>query len=116
DVSDGLSIDLARLARESRCGAILQSDVVPIADDAQRLAEKLADGSTPLEHALGDGEDFELILAVPPEEAERMLAEQPLDVPLTSIGEFIPEQGLWQVDARGRELPLLPSGYQHEFD
>lgn len=116
DVSDGLSIDLARLARESGCGAILQSDVVPIADDAHRLAEKLADGSTPLEHALGDGEDFELILAVPPEEAERMVAEQPLDVPLTSIGEFIPEQGLWQVDARGRELPLLPSGYQHEFD
>jgi len=116
DVSDGLSIDLARLARESGCGAILQSDAVPVADDAHRLAEKLADGSTPLEHALGDGEDFELILAVPPDEAERILAEQPLDVPLSSIGEFIREPGLWQVDARGRELPLLPRGYQHEFD
>lgn len=116
DVSDGLSIDLARLARESGCGAILQADAVPVADDAHRLAKTLADGSTPLEHALGDGEDFELILAVPPDEAERMLAEQPLDVPLTSIGEFIREPGLWQVDALGRELPLLPRGYQHEFD
>jgi thiamine-monophosphate kinase len=116
DVSDGLSIDLARLARESGCGAILQADAVPVADDAHRLVEKLADGSTPLEHALSDGEDFELVLAVPPDEAARMLADQPLDVPLTSIGEFIREPGLWQVDARGRELPLLPRGYQHEFD
>jgi thiamine-monophosphate kinase len=116
DVSDGLSIDLSRLARESGCGAILQAGAVPVADDAHRLVEKLSDGSTPLEHALGDGEDFELVLAVPPDEAARMLADQPLDVPLTSIGEFIREPGLWQVDARGRELPLLPRGYQHEFD
>lgn len=116
DASDGLSIDLARLARESGCGAILQTDAVPVADDAHRLVEKLGDGSTPLEHALGDGEDFELILAVSPDESERMLAEQPLDVPLASIGEFIREPGLWQVDATGRELPLVPRGYQHEFD
>ena len=69
DVSDGLSLDLAHLVEESRCGAVLDLDAVPIADDARRLAEQLADGSTPLDHALGDGEDFELILAVPPDEA-----------------------------------------------
>lgn len=116
DVSDGLSIDLAHLARESGCGALLQTEAVPVAKDARRLAEKLADGSTPLEHALGDGEDFELILAVPPAEAERMLAEQPLEVPLASIGRFIPEPGLWREDARGERVPLVPRGYQHEFD
>ena len=116
DVSDGLSIDVAHLAEESGCGAMLRTDAVPIADDARRLAEKLDDGSTPLDHALGDGEDFELALAVPPEEAERMLAEQPLDVPLTSIGRFVPEPGLWQADAKGRRAPLAPRGYQHRFD
>jgi thiamine-monophosphate kinase len=116
DCSDGLSIDLAHLAGESGCGAVLQPDAVPIADDAHRLAEKLADGSTPLDHALCDGEDFELILAVPPGDADRMLAEQPLDVPLTAIGQFIPQRGLWQVDAGGHHVPLAPSGFQHEFD
>ncbi len=60
DVSDGLSLDLAHILEESRCGAVLDADAVPIAADARRLAEKLADGSTPLDHALGDGEDFEL--------------------------------------------------------
>ncbi len=116
DASDGLSIDLARLAGESGCGAVLDLGAVPVAGDARRLAEKLADGSTPLDHALGDGEDFELILAVPPDAADRMLAEQPLAVPLTVIGEFVAERGLWQIGAGGRRLPLAPRGYEHEFE
>ena len=66
DISDGLSLDLAHILEESGCGAVVRADAVPVSDDARRLAEKLADGSTPLDHALGDGEDFELILAVPP--------------------------------------------------
>jgi len=115
DVSDGLSIDLARLAAESGCGAVLDPRAVPISPDARRLAERLADGSTSLDHALSDGEDFELLLAVPPDQAEKMLAEQPLGVPLAGIGEFVAEPGLWQIDAAGRRLPLVPKGYQHEF-
>ena len=87
-----------------------------MAEDARRLADKLADGSTPLDHALSDGEDFELILAVPPGDADRMLAEQPLGVPLTAIGQFVAEPGLWQVDDEGNRVPLVPRGYQHEFD
>jgi thiamine-monophosphate kinase len=113
DVSDGLSMDLAHVADESGCGAAIWPHAVPIADDARRLAERLSDGSTPLDHALGDGEDFELVLAVPPEEADRMLAERPLTIPLTVIGEFVPERGLWQADAAGRRSPLTPRGYQH---
>ena len=116
DVSDGLSIDLFRLTEESGCGALVDTTDVPVADDAHRLAEELADGSTPLDHALGDGEDFELILAVPPEEADRMLAEQPLDVPLTAIGRFISESGLWQTHPSCGRAPLVPRGFLHEFD
>ena len=113
DVSDGLSCDLAHILEESRCGAILDIDRIPIAADARRLAEKLADGSTALDHALGDGEDFELILAAPPTEACRMLAEQPLDVLLTDIGEFTAEPGLWQRNAAGERHPLTPRGWEH---
>ena len=116
DVSDGLSLDLAHVAEESGCGALVRIDQVPIAEDARRLAAQLADGSTALDHAMGDGEDFELILAAPREEVERMLAEQPLEVPLTVIGEFIAEPGVWQAGADGLRLPLVPRGWQHEFD
>jgi len=53
DVSDGLSIDLAHIVEESNCGAVLETANIPIHDDARRLAEQRADGSSPLDHALG---------------------------------------------------------------
>ena len=113
DVSDGLSLDLLRLTQESGCGAVLDLSAVPIAADAYRLADRRGGGATPLDHALGDGEDFELLLAVPSEEAERLVAEQPLEVSLTRIGHFIEGAGLWTSDATGRRCPLAPRGYQH---
>ncbi len=112
DISDGLSLDLSRLATESRCGAVLQAAAIPIADAAQRLARQRADGVSPLAHALADGEDFELLLAAPPDEAQRMVAEQPLGIPLTDIGHFVPDAGLWLHDATGRH-PLAPCGWEH---
>jgi thiamine-monophosphate kinase len=116
DVSDGLSLDLARLAAESGSAARLQLDRIPLSPAAHELVKQRADGKTALEHALSDGEDFELILAVPPAAAEQMLREQPLDVPLTVIGEFIAGAGLIAVDASGIERPLEPRGFEHELD
>lgn len=113
DISDGLSLDLAHLADESRCGALLRVTDVPIHDDARRLSRGQGSGPTPLEHALGDGEDFELLLAVSPTDAEALLARQPLGVPLTNIGEIIAEPGLWQIDARGARRELVPRGWEH---
>ncbi|MEN6405848.1 MAG: thiamine-phosphate kinase [Thermoguttaceae bacterium] len=113
DVSDGLSLDLSRVLEESRCGATIWADAVPVSDDARRLAERKNDGSTALDHALGDGEDFELLLAVPPGDAERMLADQPLaGVRLSELGEFTAEPGLWIRDHEGRR-PLEPRGWEH---
>jgi thiamine-monophosphate kinase len=116
DVSDGLSLDLARLCAESDCGAVIEAGQVPVSPDAGRLAASSADGLTALDHALGDGEDFELILAAPPGEAERMIAEQPCNVRLTRIGRFVSEHGLKLAEPGGRQMLLTPRGFQHEFD
>jgi thiamine-monophosphate kinase len=113
DVSDGLSLDLSRLCQASGCGALVDLARVPIAVAAHELSRTLGDGQTPLDHALCDGEDFELLLAVPPEAAQRMIAEQPLDVPLTIIGQFVTEPGLWHIAPTGQRTPLPPRGYLH---
>ncbi len=115
DISDGLSVDLSHLVEESRCGAVLHTANVPIHPDASILAKQQPEMGTALDHALGDGEDFELLLAVPPADAKVLLDDQPLDVPLTDIGEFIAERGMWRIDAQGERSELSPRGWQHEF-
>jgi thiamine-monophosphate kinase len=116
DISDGLSIDLAHLAQESGCGVVVDLDTVPVADAAEELAEQTGDGRTALDHALSDGEDFELLLAAAPEVAARMVAEQPLEVSITDIGEFVAERGLWQTDKSNGRRELTPRGWEHKFD
>ncbi len=113
DISDGLAIDLARLAEASECGAVIELAQVPVSPAAKQLAATPGDARTPLEHALSDGEDFELLLAVPQATAERLVAEQPLEIPLTRIGQCITQPGLWQQDADGQRRPLPPVGFVH---
>jgi thiamine-monophosphate kinase len=114
DVSDGLSLDLSRICEESGCGAVIELDAIPISAAARELSARQPERS-PLDRALADGEDFELILAVAPDEAERLVGLQPLDVPLARIGEFVPDKGLWR-RAEGGLAPLAPRGYEHRFD
>ncbi|MDZ4656721.1 MAG: thiamine-phosphate kinase [Bythopirellula sp.] len=113
DISDGLAIDAARLAQASGCGIVLDPTLIPIADAACRLSER--DGRSPLEHALSDGEDFELLLAVPTDAAREILSAQPLAIPITRIGEVIAEPGLWQLIS-GKRQPLEPKGYEHQAE
>ena len=67
---------------------------------------------SPLERALGDGEDFELLLAVPPIAATALIAAQPLATELTKIGTFIETPGLWQGTDELRRLPV--TGFEHQ--
>ncbi len=113
DVSDGLSLDLHRICLASRCGAVLDLANIPVSQAAVELARQ--DGKSALEHALSDGEDFELLLAVPPEEARRIVADQAVGVKVTDIGEFVAENGFWSCTAGEAKSPLVPKGYQHEL-
>lgn len=112
DISDGLALDASRLAAASGCGVALDLVNLPISVDAFKASE--ASGRSPEEHALGDGEDFELLLAVPAGVAEEILELQPCSVPLTCIGEFVSEPGLWRRTASGERDVLPPYGYLHE--
>lgn len=115
DISDGLLLDLSRLVAESGCAAELNLQSVPVAGDAEVLSRQPGDGRTPLDHALADGEDFELLLAVPAEEAARLLAMQPLPVALCDIGAIVAGDGLWAAEADGSRRRLEPRGYQHHL-
>ncbi len=110
DISDGLAADVAHLCDESGCGAVLHAAAIPIADAARAMNDE----RTPLEHALGDGEDFELIFAVAPGDAETLLQTPPV-TGLSLIGECVVERELWLVE-NGQRRPLPPLGYVHNLE
>ena len=108
DVSDGLAADVFHLCEESGCGAVLQADAIPITDAARAMH----DGRSALDHALGDGEDFELVFAAAPEDGLRLLET---GVPLARIGAFVAEKGLW-LEEKGERRALPPRGYVHALE
>jgi thiamine-monophosphate kinase len=108
DVSDGLAADLNHILTESGCGAVLTAEGIPIHREAVELAKRT--GKTSLEHALGDGEDFELVFTVTAADGVKLSANPP--VPIWKIGECVPEQGLWLIE-NGVKRPLAPTGWQH---
>ncbi len=108
DLSDGLAADVSHICTESRCGAVLRAEAIPLTPEAHQMK----DGQSPLEHALVDGEDFELVLAVAPADGRELLQRQPVEgIRLVHIGECV-DQGLW-LEEHGTRRPLEPRGYVH---
>lgn len=112
DLSDGLATDLRKLGAASGCGAEIDAGSIPVSNVARQLAST---ERSALDRALGDGEDFELLFTASPEVANRMVADQPLEIPITQIGKCLSSPGFWlnQNGDRG-ELPTL--GYEHGGD
>lgn len=122
DISDGLALDLSRLCRESGVGAEIEAAAVPVAAAARELAVET--GKTPLAHALTDGEDFELLLALPAAGWELFAASgertsKPAGTdggaPFTRIGRIVEGSEIALLGKDGRRSPLAPEGYEHQW-
>ncbi|WP_165249729.1 thiamine-phosphate kinase [Paludisphaera soli] len=112
DLSDGLSSDLGHILEESGgLGAALDAEAVPIHDDA--IDHSRADGVPALDHALNDGEDFELCFTVPADAADALAARPPDGVWLRRIGAIVAEPGLRLRGADGRTWAIEGRGFDH---
>jgi thiamine-monophosphate kinase len=112
DISDGLSSDLGHILKESGgLGAILDLAAIPIHPDAFELSKR--DGTPALDHALNDGEDFELCLVVAADDAAQLLAAPPAPAQLFRVGTVTDVPGLLLRGPDGHERPILPMGFDH---
>jgi len=110
DSSDGLSTDLARLARASGCGATVEAvPVHPAAEAVARLA-----GDDPSSYALEGGEDFELLVAIAPRAFAHLSRRYALafGTPLLRIGRLDAMPGI-RLRETGLARELVSAGYDH---
>ncbi|TVR53779.1 MAG: thiamine-phosphate kinase [Puniceicoccaceae bacterium] len=98
DVSDGLGKDLPALL-PAACRAVVDASALPVALAAHRQAAR--DRRSPLDHAVNDGEDYELLFAVAPGAAARRLESawaKAFTTRLSRIG---------RIEAAGRSDPRI---------
>jgi thiamine-monophosphate kinase len=103
DLSDGLSTDLAHLCEESRVGAEIEREAIPLAH--------LGKPAKPVDPilALNGGEDYELLFtARPGMRVPRRIA----GIPVTPIGRITSDPQILLI-TRGKPVDLPPKGWQH---
>ncbi|HTV97580.1 MAG TPA: thiamine-phosphate kinase [Steroidobacteraceae bacterium] len=109
DLSDGLAGDLPKLAAASGLGARIDVGRLPLS----RALQSLAHPDQARDFALGGGDDYELLLAVPPRRFEALAARaRELNLTLSAIGELRRGNALeWTLGA----APFVPrvQGYAH---
>ncbi len=113
DVSDGLLQDLGHITKQSRVGAAIFSDWIPVSKDAVTLSKKSR--KKPIEHALTDGEDFELLFTASP----KVLSKIPNligKIPVTCIGEVVDVKkgiNVFPSPVDTRKIKISKKGYNH---
>ncbi len=110
DVSDGLVGDLAKMMAASATGARLDAGAVPLSPAAARA---LAIDPGLRERILTGGDDYEILLACPPDRLAALRGDAAAaDVPLTVIGEVVESTDVvWT--AEGRVLSFPSGRFEH---
>jgi thiamine-monophosphate kinase len=107
DLSDGLGGDARHLAKASGVKLRIDAAVLPLAPGLAEVAA--AAGRDPLELAASGGEDYELLVALPPERLEAATAAVEGHGGLTQIGEAVAGEGV-EIRLPGGGL-LEPRGF-----
>ncbi len=109
DISDGLAVDLAHVLDASHQGAEIDERALRavIHPDAERLAQQ--DGGTAIEHALHDGEDFELLVVLPAD-VKPAACEH---LGLLPLGRVIDGDELVLLTTDGKRRPIERRGWEH---
>ncbi len=108
DISDGLVQDLGHLCRLGGVAAEIDSPLVPLSQPARAL------GPSCLSRCLTGGDDYELLLAVPPDREDRLAAAARFGILLTRIGRFVPGPPEVRVlGPDGKPMPFARAGWSH---
>ncbi len=106
DVSDGLVQDLGHMCKGAGLSAVIRAGLVPVSPAAA------ACGEAALEARLTGGDDYELLLAVPPGQGEALRAACG-DLRVTKIGMFQAGNGVHVLNDSGAMMQFTKPGWRH---
>jgi thiamine-monophosphate kinase len=112
DISDGLVKDFDRLCRASSVGGEIDATAVPLSAAARAV---VAAGGATLADLITGGEDYEVLAAIAPHEAEKFeAAAAAAGTPVTRIGSIVGGgQRLSVHDGSGRAMAFTRTGWDH---
>ena len=108
DISDGLSNEISHICKDSKKGAILYAERIPIDTETAKVAN-LFDLS-PLTYALNGGEDYELLFTVPLTAYEKLQDEEKIHI-IGTIREY--DASIILETELGEQIDIKPLGYNH---
>lgn len=102
DVSDGLASEVQRICEQSRTGAVIYADKVPIKEETRQAAAVC--NKNALDYALYGGEDFELVYTVSKENLNKVKGYL--------VGRITKERDI-KIYEKGIEKIITMHGYDH---
>lgn len=112
DVSDGLLADFDHIAQASGLGLVLALEDIPLSPAASAWLARQADVKQARLDLASGGDDYELALAVPPDQIKALRAAAgPLD--LTVVGRFSEGPATLHVTWKGEPVALTKMGFTH---
>lgn len=112
DISDGLVLDATRMAKASDVGIDIELAAVPLSNAA---GEIITADPAQFPRALTGGDDYELLLSIPPDAIGRFEAmARDAGIAVTPIGRVVVGDGtLRLLDADGHAVSFAGGGFQH---
>ncbi len=114
DISDGLSSEVHHLCDESKVGAEIHEEALPLSPSLITYCG--THGLNPLDLVLGGGEDYELLFSVPLTHISQVVQKVPGETgtPLKAIGRLVPAaKGVTLITRKGERVPLKTKGFDH---
>lgn len=113
DISDGLSSDLGHILEQSRAGAIIYAEKIPVSENLKKFCRLF--NLDPVRYAVAGGEDYALLFTAAPDHANKIVRKyrEAFNEPLFEIGEITDSSQLELEFPKGKKEIITATGWDH---
>jgi thiamine-monophosphate kinase len=113
DLSDGLASDLGHICSQSRTGAVIFEEKIPVSREFNKFLEVTTPENFHISYT--GGEDYQLLFTVPEKDSGTVKTGyfEKFGTEIFEIGEIVKDEGIVFVSKNGDKRPLAGKGYDH---